>query len=99
LGLIIAGWSVTGLGALNLLTIPVCKADFYPHDQRDLCVDLSVAVGVVGLGVGIPMLIVGYNQRAKHAEWQKHHALLNGLMHTQVALQNDSAFVVYRGSF
>jgi hypothetical protein len=71
LGLIIAGWILTGVGALNLATLPVCYADFYQtYADGDVCVAGSVAIGAIGLGLGIPFLIVGYNNRAKHNLWE-----------------------------
>jgi len=99
LGLIIVGWIATGVGAVNLASIPICSADFYPEQSRDLCVGLSVGFGVVGLGVGIPLLAVGYHKRSKYKEWSERHAVLDGLLHTQVAIQNDSALLLYRGTF
>ena len=71
LGLIIAGWILTGVGALNFATLPVCYADFYQnYAEGDVCVAGSVAIGAIGLGLGIPFLIVGYNNRAKHNRWE-----------------------------
>jgi hypothetical protein len=60
---------------------------------------LSIGFGVIGLGVGVPLLAVGYHKRSKFNDWKRQHAVLNQLLHTQVALQNDSAFLVYSGAF
>ncbi len=99
LGLIIAGWISSGAGALNLAQLPVCYADFYPSEAGDLCVGLSIGIGIVGLGVGIPMLISGYSERATHKKWESQHAILNQLSHTGVAMWNGSALVTYGGTF
>jgi hypothetical protein len=98
-GMIITGWIMSGVGAMNLALIPVCSMDAYPRESRDLCIQLSIGVGVIGLGVGIPLLAVGYHQRSKFKEWKRQHAILNELLSTQVTLQNDSALLVYRGTF
>jgi hypothetical protein len=98
-GLIVGGWIVTGVGVVNLATIPVCSADFYPRESEDLCVTLSIAFGVAGVVIGVPLLVVGYNKRSKYKEWSKRHAVLDHLLRTQVAVQNDSALLLYRGSF
>jgi hypothetical protein len=97
--MIIPGWILSGVGAMNLALIPVCHADFYPKEQSDLCVTLSIGVGIVGLGVGVPLLAVGYSKRHTYKEWRSRHPVLSQLGQTQVALQNSSALVVYRGTF
>ena len=98
-GLIIGGWITTGIGALNFATLPLCSADFYPRENRDTCVTFTVAFGVAGVVIGVPMLIVGYNKRSHYKDWQSRHAVLDQLLRTRVVLQNDSAFLTYRGSF
>lgn len=53
-GLIVAGWIATGLGVLNLATLPICFADFYPENAENLCVIGSATIGGVGLALGVP---------------------------------------------
>jgi hypothetical protein len=97
--MIITGWIMSGVGVMNLALIPVCTMDAYPRQSRDLCVQLSIGVGVIGLGVGIPLLAVGYHNRSKFKTWKQRHAVLNELLSTEVALQNEAALLVYRGTF
>jgi hypothetical protein len=98
-GMIITGWIMSGVGVMNLALIPVCTMDAYPRQSRDLCVQLSIGVGVIGLGVGIPLLAVGYHKRSQFKTWKQRHAVLNELLSTEVMLQNESALLVYRGTF
>lgn len=103
MGLIIVGWIATGVGVGNLALIPTCSLNTVNSESqqlvRDVCVGIHVGFGVVGLGLGIPFLAVGYNKRSKYNEWKEHHAVLDHLLRTQVAVQNDSALLLYRGSF
>lgn len=103
LGLIIVGWIATGVGVGNLALIPTCSFSSAKTESeqlvRDVCVGIHVGFGVVGLGLGIPFLAVGYSKRSKYNEWKKHHAVLDHLLHTDVAIQNNGAVLLYRGSF
>jgi hypothetical protein len=95
-GLIVTGWILTGIAVLNLATLPVCFADFYPPESKDLCVVLSAVFAGAGTVVGVPLLIVGYNQRADYKAWKKRNGLIGHLLDTRVAFQNDAALLVYR---
>jgi hypothetical protein len=71
LGFIIPGWILTGVGALNLVTMPVCFAGWYQDfGVREVCIGASIGFAAVGLGLGIPFLIVGYNKRSKYKRWE-----------------------------
>jgi hypothetical protein len=96
-GLVVAGWIATGVGLLNFAVLPLCSADFYPPDQEDFCVGVQVGVGSVGLLVGIPLLIIGYNQRADYKAWKTRNygAAHDGL---GLSLQSDRFLLSYRGS-
>jgi len=98
-GLVVAGWIATGLGVLNLATLPICFADFYPEESEDLCVGASAVIGGVGLALGVPFLIVGYNQKADYREWRARNGIAYHLMNTQVTLASDGASLRYSASF
>lgn len=97
MGLIIAGWIATGLGLLNLATLPICYADFYPNNAESTCVIASAVIGGVGLTLGVPFLIVGYNDRADYKEWKKRNGFTAHLRRTHLAFHGDSALLVYSG--
>ena len=58
-------------------------------------------VGGVALAVGIPLLIVGYNQRSTFNAWRaREHArqgIASHLLNLNFALQRDGGLVLYRG--
>lgn len=97
-GQIVVGWIATGVGAVNLATLPICFADFYPADAEGLCVGLSVTLAVVGVSIGVPFLITGYNNRARYKRWRDEHPALAHLLNTQVSASDDGALVVYTGT-
>jgi hypothetical protein len=70
-GKIVVGWIGLGVGVLNLASIPVCFADFYPANAKETCVGASIVLGAAGLGIGIPMLVLGYGQRGRYREWRE----------------------------
>jgi hypothetical protein len=64
-----------GAGALalsleQLVTIPICYADWYPGEVFPCAVASAVVAGV-GLAVGLPSLLVGLRRRAKYKAWQQ----------------------------
>jgi hypothetical protein len=74
-GLIIAGGILTGLGALNLATAPLCKIDdlIKDPDIQDVCLVASLVVGGAMLAVGVPLLVVGIGNRSDYKEWEERH--------------------------
>lgn len=96
-GLIVVGWIALGLGALNLASLPICYADFYPRESEDLCVGLSLVVAGVGVSLAIPFLIVGYVNRSDYNDWKQRNAVARHLLNTQLALLEGGAMVSYRG--
>jgi hypothetical protein len=96
-GLIVAGWIAVGVGLLNLATLPICFADFYPSESKDLCVGMSAAIAGVGVAVGVPLLIIGYNQRADYKEWKQRRGLTHHLRRLRLSLRDDAALIVYGG--
>jgi len=95
-GQIIVGWIATGVGAVNLATLPVCYADFYPSESKDLCVGASLGLGVVGLGLGIPFLAVGYSNRSDYLEWKKRNPVAVHLSNLRITASGDAGFLTYR---
>jgi len=98
-GLVVAGWIATGIGVLNLATLPICFADFYPEESEDLCVGASAVIGGVGLALGVPFLIVGYNNKADYREWQARNGIAYHLQNTHVTIANDGVGLSYRAAF
>ena len=96
---IIIGWAASAIGVLNLVTIPLCYTSLIHTDLRDVCVGGSIGVGVVGLGIGIPLLIIGYNKRSANHDWKVRHGLAYHLSRLQLAAQSSGGVFVYRGVF
>jgi hypothetical protein len=69
IGAMSVGFGAFGFGALNLVTIPICYADFYPGEPRG-CVIASVTIAGVAFAVGIPSLIVGFKRHARFKAWR-----------------------------
>lgn len=75
-GLLVAGGIFTGVGALNLLTAPICKTDLVgDRDTQNTCFVTSLVAGGTLLVVGIPLLIVGSVKRSHFKKWQADHPL------------------------
>src|SRR5690349_1387784 len=80
IGALVMGGVGIGLGTINLATIPVCTADFYPSEAAGVCIGLSIGVGVALLGVGIPSLIVGKLRRERYRAWRERHRAPSALL-------------------
>jgi hypothetical protein len=98
-GLVVVGWIATGLGVLNLATLPICFADFYPEDAETLCVIGSATIGGVGLALGVPFLIVGYSQKADYREWKARNGMAYHLQNTYVTVASDGVGLSYSAAF
>lgn len=98
MGTLIPGWVLVGFGALNLATSPLCRTDAVREGDQDLCFNLSIGVGIAGVAIGVPLLIVGYNQRATFNEWKQRHRY-GWLLNTQVAVTQGGAGLLYNGTF
>jgi hypothetical protein len=83
IGGIVVGSAALGVAGLNLVTMPICFASFYPAGADDDCAVLSGVFAAIGVAVGLPSLIVGRRRRARYKEWrarQRPYAeLLRGL--------------------
>lgn len=80
IGGIVMGAVGLGLGGINLATLPVCYASFYPDDAETLCVHASLGVGSVLIAVGIPSLIVGIVRRKRYKKWREQRAQRGSLL-------------------
>jgi hypothetical protein len=78
-GLLIGGGILTGIGALNLATSPLCNTTLVQSRVQSLCFDTSLVFGGALLAIGVPMLIVGANERSAYREWKKAHPVAAGL--------------------
>ncbi len=95
----VGGFIGLGLGVLNLATSPLCYTDIIDPELQDVCLGASLVVGGVGLAVGIPLLIVGYNKRADLLEWRERNGVAEHLLNTQLVVNGDGSLLIYRGSF
>jgi hypothetical protein len=78
-GYLAAGGVFTGIGALNLLTAPICKTDLIPdHDTQDACLIASLVVGGTFFVIGVPLLIVGSSKRTTFKQWKAAHPIATG---------------------
>ena len=78
-GYLAAGGVFTGIGALNLLTAPICKTDLIPnHDTQDACLIASLVVGGTFLVIGVPLLIVGASKRSTFKQWKAANPIASG---------------------
>ncbi|MEZ4234802.1 MAG: hypothetical protein R3F59_01275 [Myxococcota bacterium] len=74
-GPLVTGLILSGVGAVNLVTAPVCKTGFY-YDQvgsveaQNLCLASSLVIAAGGLGAGIPLTVIGLRQRRAHTAWE-----------------------------
>lgn len=98
-GQIIAGWIASGWGALNLALLPVCYAEFYPQKGKGICIGLSIGFAAVGLGVGIPLLAIGYHKHSNYDEWRRSHGLSALLLKLRLVPMRDGGALVYRAAF
>jgi hypothetical protein len=79
LGALVTGGVFTGVGGLNLLTAPICTTSLIRSDLQTTCVTASLVVAGVGLAVGVPLMVIGANQRAEYNDWKKSHPVAAGL--------------------
>jgi hypothetical protein len=69
IGALAVGAGGFAIAGMNLVTIPVCYADFYPYDARP-CVISSLVIAGVALSVAIPSLLVGLRRRGRYKAWR-----------------------------
>lgn len=97
-GWIVVGWIALGVGALNLASLPVCYADFYPEGAKDVCVYASIGIAAVAIPLGVTSLIVGYNQRSEYERWRRNNGFARHLERLRLAVRDDGMLLSYSGS-
>jgi hypothetical protein len=79
-GYLAAGGVFTGIGALNLLTAPICKTDLIPdRDTQNACLIASLVLGGTFFVIGVPLLIVGSSKRSTYKQWKAANPVASGL--------------------
>ncbi|HEX5655617.1 MAG TPA: hypothetical protein VFX59_00410 [Polyangiales bacterium] len=75
-GQIIAGWIATGIGLAGVAQSSTCGVEVFDVGlgQRR-CRNVGIVFGVVGLGLGIPWLVFGYQKRRALRDWKQRHGL------------------------
>jgi hypothetical protein len=70
------GWIGSGIGLAGVAQAPLCHMEDVtePGDKRR-CRNSSIAMGSIGLGLGVPLLIFGYRKRRAQRAWKQRHAL------------------------
>jgi len=65
---IVAGFIGLGVAASNAVQLPFCAID-QPFVPGRTCVRIAASLAAVGLAVGVPLLVLGYRQRARRKAW------------------------------
>ena len=96
-GYLVAGGIFTGIGAVNLLTAPICKTDLIPdHDTQNTCLIASLAIGGTFLAIGVPLLIVGGSKRSTYKHWKADHPVAGGF---GLSAANSGGGLTFGGQF
>jgi hypothetical protein len=86
-GGVVVGAAGFGLAVLNLATLPICYASFYPSEAEGACVVLSGVFAGLGVTAGITGLAIGIPRRKRYKAWKARQraSLLEGLRLTPTA--------------
>lgn len=98
-GMLVAGSILTGVGAVNLLTSPLCKTSMVPRDTQDVCLGSSLAIGGVFAAVGLPLLFVGISRHNNYVEWKRQNRAVALLTDVGVAPTPGGAALTWHASF
>lgn len=74
-GGVVVGSAALGMALLNVATLPICFADFYPSGAQDGCVIGSLALAGVDVVVGVPSLVLGLIRLRRYRDWKQQRAL------------------------
>jgi len=97
-GLLVAGGIFTGIGGINLITSPICLVEPFDSSTKNVCLGASLGIGITSLVVGVPMLIVGVNQRRRYVEW-KNRGMAGRLLDLGVAPAPGGGMLTWQGAF
>ncbi|RKH50474.1 hypothetical protein D7X55_03645 [Corallococcus sp. AB049A] len=98
-GMLVAGSILTGVGAVNLLTSPLCKTSMVPRDTQDVCFGSSLAIGGVFAAVGLPLLFVGISRHNNYVEWKRQNRAVALLTDVGVTPTPGGAALTWNASF
>jgi hypothetical protein len=98
-GMLVAGSILTGVGAVNLLTSPLCKTSMVPRDTQGVCLGSSLAIGGVFAAVGLPLLFVGISRHNNYVEWKRQNRAVALLTDVGVAPTPGGAALTWNASF
>lgn len=98
-GMLVTGSILTGVGAVNLLSSPLCKTSLIPSDTQDVCLGSSLVIGGVFAAVGIPLLLVGISRHNNYVEWKREHRAVALLTDVGVAPTPGGAALTWHASF
>jgi hypothetical protein len=70
MGWIALGWLGVGSGTLLGAQLALCHAELNSWSPQR-CVRIASVAGGVSLALGIPLLVLGYKQRAKYNAWRR----------------------------
>ncbi|GMU03653.1 hypothetical protein KH5H1_77760 [Corallococcus caeni] len=98
-GMLVTGSILTGVGAVNLLTSPLCKTSLVPGDTQGVCLGTSLVVGGLFAAVGVPLLIVGVSRHNSYVEWKRQRSALSALLDLNVTPTPGGAALTWSASF
>ncbi|WP_375758427.1 hypothetical protein [Corallococcus exercitus] len=98
-GMLVTGSIMTGVGAVNLLTSPLCKTSMVPRDTQDVCLGTSLVIGGALTAVGVPLLLVGISRHNNYVEWKRQHRALAALTDVSIAPTRGGAALTWNASF
>jgi hypothetical protein len=75
-GQILAGWIATGIGLAGVAQAPLCRFNDYDRlGGLRRCRNVGIVFGVLGLSLGVPWLVFGYQKRRAQRAWKQRHGL------------------------
>jgi hypothetical protein len=97
---VLAGWISVSVAALNFSQLSLCalrEGEGWWTERR--CMRMGLSIGSLGLALGLPLLVLGYRQRAEQRAWMRRHGLDHLLSGVQVGSTRGGALVGYAAPF